>query len=101
MMWRSAGLLRDEQSLTTGLQTLDEIAERLSSIPAYHAFSRRSVEAHSMVSVARAVLVSALARRESRGAHFRNDFPEKLASYQQMHTIYHPDQAVTFEPLDA
>ncbi len=101
MMWRSAGLLRDEQSLTTGLQTLDEIAERLSSIPAYHAFSRRSVEAHSMVSVARAVLVSALARRESRGAHFRNDFPEKLASYRQMHTIYHPDQAVTFEPLDA
>jgi L-aspartate oxidase len=39
-------------------------------------FSRRSVEARSLYTVACVIVASAMAREESRGAHYRNDFPQ-------------------------
>jgi L-aspartate oxidase len=36
---------------------------------------RRAVEARNLHAVAELIVVSALGREESRGAHYRNDFP--------------------------
>ena len=38
-------------------------------------FSRRAVEARSLYTVASVIIASATEREESRGAHYRNDFP--------------------------
>jgi L-aspartate oxidase len=38
---------------------------------------RRAVEARNLHAVAGVIVTSALGREESRGAHFRNDFPLK------------------------
>lgn len=96
-MWANAGLLRDEDSLRCGLTELSVCAEALASLAAAHKWSRRLAEALSMTAVARAILVSALARTESRGAHFRNDFPHRDDASFQKHSVLTRDSRVVFE----
>jgi succinate dehydrogenase/fumarate reductase flavoprotein subunit len=58
--------------------------------------SRRLAEAQAMIRVAHAILASALARAESRGAHFRNDYPRRDDANFQKHSVYSGGQ-VAFE----
>ena len=55
------------------------------------------MEARSLCTVAQAILRSALARTESRGAHFRNDFPRRDEENFQKHSVLVPDGKVRFE----
>jgi L-aspartate oxidase len=72
LMWKYAGLLRDG----TGLQQAQRgLAALAATTPA--GLFRRSVEARNLLAVATVIVASALAREESRGAHFRKDFPSK------------------------
>lgn len=80
LMWEDAGLLRDREGLTRALGTLKEMA---GAIPC--ALSRRALEARNLHAVATAIVESALAREESRGAHYRLDFPQKSAA--SLHSI--------------
>jgi L-aspartate oxidase len=50
--------------------------------------------------LARLIGACALARQESRGAHFREDFPETDATLDATHTIVAPDGTVSFERWD-
>ncbi len=59
--------------------------------------SRRLFEAQSLARVAKAILSSALAREESRGAHFRNDFPRRDDEHFQKHSIYSNDGSIAFQ----
>jgi L-aspartate oxidase len=76
-MWAYAGLLREESTLRLGLAAQKACAEALAELAGLGKGSRRLAEALSMSRVAHAILASALARTESRGAHFRNDFPRR------------------------
>lgn len=72
IMWKYAGLLRD----ATGLEAAkDALAALAVSTP--RGIFRRAIEARNLYTVARIIVASALARQESRGAHYRNDFPQK------------------------
>jgi L-aspartate oxidase len=86
-MWAHAGLLRDEDSMRQG--PLDQAAceAALAEIAAQGRASRRLSEAQSLSRVAHAILASALARTESRGAHFRNDFPHRDDEHFQKHSV--------------
>ncbi len=77
MMWRDAGLLREETTLRRGLMELDAIAASVGDLDEAGGQSRGLLELRSLVTVARAILVSAIARTESRGAHFREDYPRR------------------------
>src|SRR6185369_3692560 len=57
--WRHAGIVRNAEGLKTGLKLLREIQEN-----------------SNLLSVSRIIHECALAREESRGAHFREDFPK-------------------------
>lgn len=69
-MWLDAGLLRDAEGLHRAEAELQQM-ER--SIPA--GMTRRAVEARNLFTVAGMIVQCALGREESRGAHFRKDFP--------------------------
>ena len=50
--------------------------------------------------LARLIGACALAREESRGAHFREDHPETDPELDAMHTIVAADSAISFERWD-
>ncbi len=78
VLLNAAGLYRDREKLTVGLAKLDalrdEISQGLSTRDLREAV--RALEAGNMVTVARFIVLSALHREESRGAHQRTDFPD-------------------------
>ena len=71
LMWRDAGLLRDATGLRRAQSELDRMQATLP-----RATTRRAIEARNLYTVANVMVECALGRQESRGAHFRNDFPE-------------------------
>lgn len=98
-MWVDGGLLRSETLLNHGLQIRSEIEDGLAVLDRSGAQSRALLEGRSLSSVARAILCSALARKESRGAHFRNDYPKRNDEKFQKHSIYMAHGRVRFEEL--
>lgn len=79
-MWQDAGLLRDTAGLTTMRQELEKL--RLSPVA-----DRASLELANLHAVAGLIVLSALAREESRGAHYRNDFPNRDDLRFQKHSL--------------
>jgi L-aspartate oxidase len=96
-MWAYAGLLREESTLRQGLAAQEACAEDLARLAAGGKAGRRLSEALAMSRVARAILASALARTESRGAHFRNDFPNRDDEKFLKHSVFSSDGKVGFE----
>ena len=72
LMWRSAGIRREEAGLQEALQQV-EFWDRYVAAREFAAVE--GWEMQNMLLVARLMLESALARRDSRGVHFRSDYP--------------------------
>ena len=77
------GITRTEEKLSEGIQSMDyyiSISDKLiydSDVSPYVGYSIRSI-----LLLARAILTSALARRETRGSHIRQDYPERSEKYE-------------------
>ncbi|MFD1826917.1 MULTISPECIES: L-aspartate oxidase [Mumia] len=69
-MWAAAGLVRDGQTLAAAADTLAGWRAVVDGTTAAY-------EDANLLEVARVVVMAALAREESRGAHFRTDHPER------------------------
>jgi L-aspartate oxidase len=87
MMWRTAGLLRDEQTLREGLSERDAIAASVTRFVQQGKTSRQLFEAQSLLAVSHAILLASSARKESRGAHFREDHPHRDDLNFRKHSI--------------
>ncbi|MGP8175403.1 MAG: L-aspartate oxidase [Terracidiphilus sp.] len=96
-MWAYAGLLRQESTLRQGLAAQQACAAGLAGLAGQGKGSRRLAEAQAMSCVAHAILVSALARTESRGAQFRNDYPRRDDENFRKHSIIGLHGDVVFE----
>jgi L-aspartate oxidase len=96
-MWAKAGLLRNATALREGLAALERCETALMQIAAIGKVSRRLTEAQAIARVAHAILYSALARTESRGAHFRSDFPMHDDEHFRKHSVFGRDGKVAFE----
>ncbi|MFN8574065.1 MAG: L-aspartate oxidase [Gemmatimonadaceae bacterium] len=75
-MWRQAGIDRNGHDLRECLATLDEIAQRLPV---------GATEEQNMVETAKMIAGAALQRRESRGGHYRSDFPRARRGWAKKH----------------
>jgi L-aspartate oxidase len=74
LMWDEAGLVRTGDGLRVALSRLAALERAIPS---------GAVEARSLATVARLVATAALARPESRGAHFRADRPATDAAWRR------------------
>ena len=78
------GITRTAEKLNEGINSVEyylSISDKLifdSDVSPYVGYSIKP-----MLLLARAILTSALARRETRGAHIRNDYPERSAEYDR------------------
>lgn len=75
LMWERVGIVRDRDSLERALQEFEQISR-----------SRLSNSSRNFVTLATIVARAALWREESRGGHFRLDFPEKDEAWR-VHSI--------------
>ncbi len=80
LMWDVAGLSRNATDLA-------EAAAELATWRAPEVTDAKAAEDANLLVVARAVVTSALARQESRGGHFRSDFPEADPSKAVHHSV--------------
>jgi fumarate reductase flavoprotein subunit len=82
VMWQNVGILRDAQGLAQAASELAALETALDAhgLPdhnrAFNLTWHDWMNLKSLVSVSRAITAAALAREDSRGAHFRSDFPE-------------------------
>ena len=96
-MWAHAGLLRSEASLFEGLRVQAECETGVEHIVQCGRTSRRLAEAQALNRVAHAILTSALARTESRGAHFRSDHPRHDDANFRKHSVLSSNGKVRFD----
>lgn len=80
LMWERVGLVRDEAGLRSALERIETLRARAERVGVPR--SRRlnlawaeALDVRNLLEVARLVAVSALERAESRGAHYRGDYP--------------------------
>ena len=79
----SLGIVRDKERLESGLKDIDyylSIADKINFDRSELEYFTYSLE--GILTLAKAALVSALSRCESRGAHLRSDHPEKSDEYE-------------------
>ena len=85
-LWAHAGILRDDAGVAAGLDALDRIREKAADVAVGPVTSRSfeyALDLGFMLTSAEAVLRGARERTESRGAHFRTDFPEVDDDWQR------------------
>ncbi len=105
IMWRDGGIIRNREGLVSAATAVKKMSDALKDFPPRHGGSdpSRIVELHSAARVAALILEGALRRCESRGAHFREDFPEQdddnwrghlqvqLSSHGELLWDFHPE----------
>ncbi|MEA4868791.1 MAG: L-aspartate oxidase [Rikenellaceae bacterium] len=70
-----AGIIRTQEGLRSGLEKIRETSNRLSETDGYQPNELYCSMGNNILTVAHLILSGALERNESRGAHYRNDFP--------------------------
>ena len=80
--WERCGIVRSAEGLRDAMLQLE-------------ALTPQSPEEHNTRQVALLIARCALARKESRGAHFRTDYPEKSEAFAR-HSVVSQEEDVTF-----
>jgi L-aspartate oxidase len=81
LMWKRVGLFRTREGLASAMQELDTAAES----PDASSTNAETCRSSNLITVAKLITRAALRREESRGAHFRQDFPERDDIHWKIH----------------
>jgi succinate dehydrogenase / fumarate reductase flavoprotein subunit len=86
------GIVRNESEMRQALEMIGELKERAQRVgvaghreynPGWHA----SLDLHNLLTVSEAIAKSAIERRESRGGHFREDYPGKDPAFAAFNIV--------------
>ncbi len=106
VMEQNCGVFRTEEVLREGVDKVMAIEERLQHAPlrdgsrVFNTARAEALEVENLVDVALATVCSALARRESRGAHSRVDYPKRDDVEWLKHSLYSKQgRRMDFKPV--
>ena len=97
-----AGIIRSETSLTDGLREIDELEHIVDNICSkYDDRKEYYVEAsRRLLCVARLIMQPALMRKESRGGHYREDYPCTDETFA-VHSVQRCGEQITTAPVNS
>ncbi|UCG99840.1 MAG: FAD-binding protein [Deltaproteobacteria bacterium] len=96
LMMEKVGIFRTENSLLEAIEELRELKERATHIPQGTTSLRANQdlwqvwELNNLITVSMVIAQGALSRKESRGAHFREDYPERRDEFNYHTFAYMP-----------
>ncbi len=92
-MWENIGIFRDENGMKTGLSEIIKLREMAKNMyvtdksKTYNTEFFNALELRNMLDLALVIANAAINRKESRGAHYRTDYPERDDKNWLKHTI--------------
>jgi succinate dehydrogenase / fumarate reductase flavoprotein subunit len=92
MMQSLVGIVRTEGEMRQALEGLSRLWERSKNAQAignreYNPGWHTALDLHNLLTVSEAITLSALERKESRGAQFREDFPNKSDEFAKVNVV--------------
>jgi L-aspartate oxidase len=90
LLWENVGIIRNEASLNKALAGMDRWAEARTGVT----LLKDDAEFRNLLSVGQLIARSATLRRESRGVHFRSDFPEESAEWADRHILIQSTESI-------
>jgi len=86
------GIVRNEADMLAAVEKLQQFRARAAKAAApgnreYNPGWHTAMDLHCLLTVAEAIARSAASRKESRGGHFREDFPDKSATFGKLTTV--------------
>jgi succinate dehydrogenase / fumarate reductase, flavoprotein subunit len=104
MMQDLVGIVRTEEEMLRALEQIALLKQRARNthVPGNREYNpgwHTALDLENLLTVSEAITRSALERKESRGAQFREDFPEKEARFGKMNVIVRKNSASKMEVL--
>jgi succinate dehydrogenase / fumarate reductase flavoprotein subunit len=100
------GVFRTEEHMVKGLKALEKVRERLSHAKMkdhsqiFNTARVEALELDNLIEVAYTTAVAALTRKESRGAHSREDYPKRDDVNWMKHLLVYTDGEVAFRSVN-
>ena len=105
-MEKYCGVFRTEEILQQGMDVVLDIEKRLADVvlqdhsKIFNTARIEAFELENLIDIAVATVSSALARKESRGAHSRVDYPERDDKHWLKHSLfYKQDRRMAYKPV--
>ncbi|NBT34511.1 MAG: succinate dehydrogenase flavoprotein subunit [Betaproteobacteria bacterium] len=106
-MQKFCGVFRTSELLSEGVEKIMALADRAAHIhiddksKVFNTARVEALELANLVETAKATIVSAEARKESRGAHAHRDFPERDDAHWMRHTLWFSEgNALDYKPVN-
>jgi succinate dehydrogenase / fumarate reductase flavoprotein subunit len=106
VMEENCGVFRTEEVLQAGFDKVTALAARMDDVrltdhsKVFNTARIEAMELENLMDVALATVTSALQRKESRGAHYRIDYPDRDDVHWLRHSLYHRDtRTVDYKPV--
>jgi succinate dehydrogenase / fumarate reductase flavoprotein subunit len=104
IMMSNVGVFRDEKKLTTALEKVEELEQRLEQVEIddkgkkFNTDLTEALELNNLLHFAELIVKGALNRQESRGAQYRTDYPKRDDQNWLKHTIaFKKDGEIVFD----
>lgn len=106
-MQAHAGVFRTQASMDEGVRKIIEIDKRVGAIgladnsKVFNTARVEALEVENLIECAKATMISAAARKESRGAHAHNDFPNRDDANWIKHTLWYSEgNRLDYKPVN-